>query len=466
MSKIQKNLEKNIAGEISKEQLSKEVDIVAQEIIKQQEDKSLKNLTNPSAIALSSTKHEVGQGIERVKKTPRQLFILFLTNQFVARAVTIRADALISKGYQIVEGDDVGVKACSELIENSGGINLFSQLSTNTDIAGDGFLEKIYATSKKAIRRLKHVHPLTLAFKTNKETNKIIVDSRGEPKSYSQKYVDEKGTEQERDVPLDRISHLRFNTLGDEFTGISTIQSGYDTIVRLMNMEYSAAEAAIKTANPIIVGKCNTKSPHQIAMWGTILGRINGREQVFVPQDMELEMLSPGAQNFSEYADYFLNAIVATFGVPKALILGSSMNSGNRAEMVVLSRHFYSLIRSNQRYMEDYFNKIFKEYALLAGFKAPVLKFGDVAEDAETNAKSAIDLFTAGIISNKEARVMIGLEGEVAESKVNPSLESDIKKSDMDAFFPEAPGKKSGSQSGVKTAQKNDEFSQVKNTKE
>jgi len=177
-------------------------------------------------------------------------------------------------------------------------------------------------------------------------------------------------------------------------------------------------------------------------------------------------MLSPGAQNFSEYADYFLNAIVATFGVPKALILGSSMNSGNRAEMVVLSRHFYSLIRSNQRYMEDYFNKIFKEYALLAGFKAPVLKFGDVAEDAETNAKSAIDLFTAGIISNKEARVMIGLEGEVAESKVNPSLESDIKKSDMDAFFPEAPGKKSGSQSGVKTAQKNDEFSQVKNTKE
>jgi len=446
-------IDKNVNKSISKEQLNKELKVVAKEILSQQEQAALKSVTNPSAIALSTTKHEVGQGIERVKKKVRQLFILYLTNQFVARAINVRADALISKGYTIVDGDEAGIKACTELIENSGGINLFWQLSVNTDIAGDGFNEKIYNKTKTAILRLKHVHPLTLEYKTSTDTNKIIVDKEGNPVSYVQYHYNKEGVEEESDVSLDRIEHLRYNTLGDEFTGISTIQPGYDTIVRLMNMEYSAAEAAIKTANPIIVGKCNTKSPHQIAMWGTILGRINGKEQVFVPQDMELDMLSPGPQNFNDYADYFLTAVVATFGVPKSMLLGES-TGGNRAEAVVLSRHFYSLIRSNQRYVENYFNKIFKEYADLAGFEAPRLAFEDVAEDAEVNTKSAIELMNAGIITIKEARNMIGLE-------TTASVETELKKSDMETYYPAEPGKASGSQAGVKDKQKSDPFSEV-----
>lgn len=461
-----KNIEKSIDNQISKEQLSSELNMVAKEILAQQKEQAMKNLTNPSAIALSSTKHEAGQGIERVKKTPRQLFILYLTNQFVARAINIRADTLVSRGYKIEGDDEVGIKACQELIDNSGGDNLFWQLSVNTDIAGDGFNEKIYNKAKTAILRLKPVHPLTLSYKTSIDSNKIIVDKKGEPVSYEQTYMDNKGMEKKKDVPLDRIAHLRFNTLGDEFTGISTIQSGYDTIVRLMNMEYSAAEAAIKTANPIIVGTCNTKSPHQIATWGTILGRINGREQVFVPEGMTLTMLSPGAQNFSDYADYFLDAVVATFGVPKAMLLGGSTGSGggNRAEMVVLARHFYSLIRSNQRYMEYFFNKIFKEYAELAGFKAPKLKFEDVAEDSEVNAKSAMELYDNGngIISLQEARAMIGLyPTKQANPKAGGSIKSDLKKSDMKTFFPAEPGSPSGSQKGVKNKQKASEFSEV-----
>lgn len=469
MSKISKNnkiVEASIKKNVTEEKLQKEVDAVAKEILVQQEQKQLASLTNPSAIALSTTKHDSGQGIERVKKTPRQLFILYLTNQFVSRAINIRADTLVSRGYKLVDGDNVGIKACQELIDNSGGDNLFWQLSLNCDISGDGFNEKIYNSNKTAILRLKPVHPLTLSFKTSPQTDKILVDSKGEPKSYEQIYTDEKGVEQKKDVPLDRISHLRFNTLGDEFTGVSTIQSGYNTIVRLMNMEYSAAEAAIKTANPIIVGSCNTKSPHQIAMWGTILGRINGREQVFVPEGMNLSMLSPGTQNFSDYADYFLDAVVATFGVPKAMLLGGSTSSGgNRAEMVVLARHFYSLIRGNQRYMEYYFNEIFKEYGKIAGFKPPKLQFEDVAEDAEVNAKSAIDLYNngQGIISLDEARAMIGLYPTKSEKKKIPgNSEGDLKKSDMETYFPNEPGSPSGSQKNIKNKQKISPFSEVK----
>jgi len=450
-------LDKTASKTYSTESLNRELVKVAKEILAEKEEKSLASATNPSAIALSTTKHDAGEGINGVKKTVRQLFILYLTNQFVARAINVRADILISRGYGIEGGDDAGIEACGKLIENSGGSNLFWQLSVNTDIAGDGFLEPIKNQSGNKFLRLKHVHPLTLAFKTNLKTNQIIVDSHGNPKSYVQHIVDKNGIQIEKDVAIDKIRHLRFNTLGDEFTGISTIQPGYNTIVRLMNMEYSAAEAAIKTANPLIVGECNTKSPNQIAMWGTILGRINGREQVFVPEGMKLSMLSPGQQNFSDYSSYFLDAVVSTFGVPKALILGES-SGGNRGEAVVLSRHLYSLIRGNQRYMEDYFNKIFEEYGKLAGFKAPKLVFKDIAEDAEATAQSAITLLTAGIISVEEARAMIGLY------PTGKTLGNELKDSDMKAWHPAEPGSPAGSQKNVKNKQKANEFSEVKST--
>ena len=443
-------------GEISEEKLMQEAEMVAKEILQQQEEARLKSLTNPSAVALYTTAHEVGEGIGKVKRNPKELFVLYLTNQFVARAVNIRADTLISRGYKIVGKDDKAVKACEELIENSGGINLFWQLSVNTDIAGDGFLEKIYNKKKNKILRLKHVHPLTLEFDKNTMTDKILVNEKGEPLRYIQYYVDTNGMEQTKPVPIDRIAHLRFNTLGDEFTGISTIQPGYNTIVRLMNMEYSAAEAAVKIANPIIVGYCNTKSPHQIALWGTILGRINGQDQVFVPEGMKLDTLQPGQQNFNDYAAYFLDAVVSCFGVPKSILLGESA-SGSRAESVVLSRHFYSVIRSNQRYMEEFFYEVFKEYAEMAGFEAPRLVFEDLAEDAAVNAQSAIDLFTAGIIEKNEARAMIGLY----PTKGGVQTEDAVKKADMEAWHPAEPGSPAGSQKGEKTKQKQSEFSEV-----
>jgi hypothetical protein len=442
----------------SKEQLMQELESTAAEILARQAQEKIDPLTNPSAIALDTTSPDTGSGLSRVKKTVRQLFALYLTNQFVARAVNIRADTLISKGYKIVGEDKEGVDACTELIDKSGGINLFWQLSVNTDIAGDGFLEKVYNAKQSKILRLKHVHPLTLRFKTGLTSGKILVNDEGRPIGYEQISQDANGKEYYIDVPYEVISHLRFNTLGDEFTGISTLQSGYDTIVRLMNMEYSAAEAAVKTANPIIVGTTNTKSPHMIALWGNILGRINGREQVFIPEGMELKMLSPGPQNFNDYADYFLNAVVATFGIPKGVLLGES-SGGNRAEGIILQRHFYSVIRGNQQYIERFFNEIFEEYADLAGFNAPKLVFEDVAEDADVNAKSAIELKMAGIITIAEARKMIGLEGE--GPKLEPGIATELAKNDMETWHPESPGKPTGSQKGVKSKQKIDKASDV-----
>lgn len=458
------NSSQELTEEKLKEELIAEAERVAKEILERNEEERINRvLTVPSAIALSTTEHSAGETVTKVRKSVKQLFNLYLLNQFVARAINVRAETIVSKGYDIVGKDKRGVELCKTLIKDSGGKNFISQFAINTYIAGDGFLEKIYNQKKTRILRLKHVHPLTIGFKKDLKTDRIIIDKETkEPVGYVQYYVDENGVEREQDISKDVIAHHKFNSLGDEFTGLSLIQPAYSTIVRLMNMEYSAAEAAIRTANPLIVAICNTKSPSQIALWGQILGRINGREQIFVPQEMDIKFLSPGNQNFNEYADYFLDAVVAAFGVPKGVLLGGS-GGGNRAESIVLTRHFYSSISSDQQSLQDFFDSIFEEYGKLAKFDPPRLIFGDVAEDAGTMSRAAIELYNSGIITVAEARQMIGLQPDVdGVLKKSVDVETDVKKSDMEQWH-NNPGESPGSQVGEK---RNNQFSPFSETKQ
>ena len=117
------NLEK------TEEKLNNELDKVAKEILARQteehDEKERKQITNPSAMALTTPSSDTGQDLSKVKKSVKQLFMLYLTNQYVARAINVRADTLISKGYEFVGGSKDGQEKCKTLIEKSGGINLF-----------------------------------------------------------------------------------------------------------------------------------------------------------------------------------------------------------------------------------------------------------------------------------------------------------------------------------------------------
>lgn len=449
---------KNENDLVSAEQLK-----VAEELIASSKEKELKKLlSNPSGPALETAEPETGSGMNRLRKEVYDLFALYLTNQFVNRAVNVRADTLISKGYKIIGEDMRGVEACQELIKNSGDISLFKQLSINTDVAGDGYLEIIFNKNYSKIVKLRHIHPLTMSYKYDKKSGKIIVDkSTKQPVAFTQKYVDVEGVIIEKDIPLDRVKHLKYNVVGDEFTGISTLQAGYDTIVRLMNMEHAAAHAAVKTANPLLIAEANTRSPHQVAIWGKILGRISGQEQVILPEGMKLSMLSPGSQNFNDYADYFLNAIVATFGVPRNILLGGNIGFSNRSEGVILARQFYILVRELQLLQEQLFNEVFEEYARIAGFKAPKLVFNDISEDQAVSVQSAVDLFKNGIISRDEARKIIGIEGEMSPMG-NDRSQGETDRATKETQFP-SDGKMSpaGSQKNIKRTQKNDPYSTV-----
>jgi len=453
----------NFLGMVSKKELEVlNEKLATQELLMKNEEEYSADTFSSSAARETHDKKDI-QGLTLKRIPVSQLQQLYLNNQFIFRGVNVRADELTTRGYEIIGDDEAGVEKCFELIENSGGINLFWQYSVNTDVAGDGYLEKIYNKAKNKIVYLKHINPVSFGFKTDEENhNRIIVDKNGNPVGYEQTVIDNDGVETRKDVSKDIIAHLRFNTFADEFNGISSLQSVYNTAIRLMNMEHAAAEAAVKTANPTWVVKTMSKSPQDLNKWSQILGRVSAKEVVFLPDGVDTKLESPGNQNFSDYSNYFLDAVVAALGVPKSILTGSSdKGGGNRATVNTLSKHFYSTIRANQRYEEDVFNEIFVEYGKIAGFEPPYLRFNDIAEDADRNGQRAVELFTTGLITIEEARTMIGLETDeklknelqkenkqVSNSEIDPDKEE--KKDDMETFFP------NGSQKGVKDKQKMD----------
>jgi len=449
--------------------------------------------TFPSYVAREATRIDDVQGTKKRRVKVKDLQSLYLNNQFIFRGVNVRAEELVTRGYKILEGDEKGREACQNLVEDSGSENLFKQMSVNCDVAGDGYLEKINDKDKTKIVKLKHVNPVNFSFWTEKNNDDlIVVDKKGLPISYMQKIEQsnaltsptpvgtsdikipntpeaENLTELRIPVPIEKIAHLKFNTFGDEFTGISTIQPVYNTSIRLMNMEHAAAEAAVKSANPTWVVQTQTKSPADLARWANVLGRISAKEVVFLPKDVTVKLESPGNQNFSAYSDYFLDAVVAALGVPKSILTGTSdSGGGNRSTVLTLSKHFYSIIRSNQRTVETLFNEIFREYGEMAGFKPPKLLFNDIAEDADRNGQRAVDLFEAGILTIEEARELIGLETPENVKKdleitntantagKNIKEDAELKKSDSEAFFPSSGTSKQGSQKNIKKKQKMD----------
>jgi len=410
-------------------------------------------LTEPSLIATDA--RELSDIMNEMKKRVdlKNLQPLYLRNQFIFRAINVRASEMISRGYDIVGEDQDGVDKCSKLIKESGGSAFLRQSSINSDVFGNCYWEHIYNKGGKEILLLKQIHPLTFGFTYDRLKNIIILNDDKTPKSYTQKIVDPMtGVETFIEVPKEKITHIKYNTFGDEFSGISTLQPLYDTTLRLMNMEKSAATSALKIANPIAVLKTNAKSPVILAKWMKVIGKITGQQSVSLGEEQDLKFLSPEQQLFSEYAEYFLDAVVAGTSVPRAILLGQG--GGGRAETITLSKHFYRIIRDNQLIFERDINVIFEKYGKLANFKAPKFIFKDVAEDADALGEMAKGLFESGIIDREEARLMIGINGPGGKKLIIDGASEEIKKNDMKTFFPKEVKSPEGSQITNKSTMK------------
>lgn len=112
-------------------------------------------ITEPSLIAsdaraLTDIVNEMQKRVDL-----KNLQAIYLRNQFIFRGINKRASEMVTRGYDVIGEDQVGVDKCSALLKNSGGPIFLRQSSINADVFGNSFWEKIPNKTGNEILKLK-----------------------------------------------------------------------------------------------------------------------------------------------------------------------------------------------------------------------------------------------------------------------------------------------------------------------
>jgi len=278
-------------------------------------------------------------------------------------------------------------------------INLFRNISIDTDWSGNGYWEKRY-NKKAELINLDPVHPLHLDFK--RWPNNKIIFYLGKPYAYHQK-VEQK----ERDIEPYRIAHLRYNSIGDELLGISTLEPLFKTLQRLMNIEEGIAQGIVRHGTPlhdIIVG--DEAHPPTKEMLDNAADEVKGlnymTEYVHPPwyRVQLIESFSLGKA--SKYVDPFVDNIVSATGIPKFMLLGKGEET-NKAVAQQILRGLNMTIEPLQQSLKLMFEKevLFPlmKYHNVDG--CPYIQWNEILPEESTDPVKKLELLSKIAINNK-----------------------------------------------------------------
>ena len=192
-------------------------------------------------------------------------------------------------------------------------------------IYGNGFIELVRNRDDNTIVGLKNVYSPTMDFQKT-SSGRIIFDRlTKEPKGYQQEIHTEKGLEKIK-VDKERIAHLKIQEIGEAFAGISPFEPLYKTELIRMNIDEAMGESAFRQAFPIYIAYVGLpdRDPSVKELDETHKEILKvGQKSVFTfPHYTKLVRLdSPSVEAVAKYADYFLDAVTAGTGLPRALLM-------------------------------------------------------------------------------------------------------------------------------------------------
>ncbi|MDP2692278.1 MAG: hypothetical protein Q8O88_01400 [bacterium] len=325
-----------------------------------------KPVTQPSIIVEGGLQQI---GLKKLKPEDIEKFLLM--HPLVARGIEIRANRIISRGYEIKPVNKSqqakrAAKEMSDLMENSGGVILLKNWIQNTYGFGNGYLTLVPNTKGNKIVMLRQEHPIFFRIARHKLTDNerqkkaqyefglygpaqtdnfyygygtLKIDPiTKRPSAYTQvkydaskQYVVPFGPE----LKTDEVAHLVFDTWGDEIDGISVIQYIHLLIKYLLNLENAAAENIFRhgfTQKKITTEIMTERDLREISK---NVKDINAKDAIILPKGVNLENLIPGQTQFPAIHDKFMTLIAIRLGVPKPILTldGTEINKATMDEL-------------------------------------------------------------------------------------------------------------------------------------
>jgi len=382
----------------------------------------------------------------------KELEILYRNSWACFKAINVRANLLSARGLKIVTKDDKAKKVVSELIMRMHTTspmlalqNTFRERSINTDVFGNGYDELLYmpaGTKDKPIPvsqatdllGFTAMHPMNTDFIRKDMSDYIEVDNTGTPVGYNYQTDPSGNTTTGIKLELDRVGHLKYNVIGDELLGISTLEPVYKTAERLLKIEEGITQGIMTHGNPlhdVIVGdESHPPDKKMIDNTAAEVAGLNMKSEYVHPPWIrvgQIESFSLGKA--ASYMQPYITAIAAGTGVPEFILLGRGEGT-NKATAQAMVNFIHQTIEPLQQKQAMYFeDKILAPLMRLHKIEeVPKVEWNEILPKNPNDYSQIVKVLSDAMIDGKhvvtreEVREIAGLTSETSFKTGNNTL--------------------------------------------
>jgi len=374
----------------------------------------------------------------------KELEILYRNSWPIKKAVNVRANLLSFRGMKINYKSDKAKKVTKKLLMSMhktrpmlGLQNSFKNRSIDVDIFGNSFDELLYtpagthkepANPENATDLLgwKQLHPINIDFQRT-QTERIRFKNNI-PIGWVYRQNPAEGYKK-INLPLKRVAYCKYNQVGDELLGMSSIEPVFKTAERELKIEEGITQGILTHGNPlhdVIVGDEShpPTKPMIDAVTDEVKGLNNKSEYVHPPwiRVGQIEAFSLGKA--PNYLQPFITGIAAAFEVPEFVLTGRGEGT-NKATAQVMINFIHQTIQPLQQIQAMYF-----EEEILAPLmklhkidEVPMIEWNDVLPRSVTDYANVVKTLTESMVGGKqivtfeEARELAGLDKEISFKK-------------------------------------------------
>ncbi len=311
-------------------------------------------------------------------KGKRELEILYRNSWACYKAINVRANLLSSRGLKIVCRSEKAERVVKNFLKRLHPTKpmevlqeTFRHRSINADIFGNAFDELLFlpksnpkkpspVSKAKEMIGFTPMHPMNTDFLRDNMGDRIQMEN-GLPKGYV--WRKDPMTEGVDDIPLeiDRVGHLKYNVIGDELLGISTLEPIFKTAENLRKIEEGITQGILTHGNPlhdVIVGdESHPPTKSMIDNVASEVAGLNSKSEYVHPPWIrvgQIESFSLGKS--PNYMQPFITAIAAGTGVPEFILTGRGEGT-NKATAEAMINFIHQTIEPLQLTQAIYFEE-------------------------------------------------------------------------------------------------------------
>lgn len=385
-------------------------------------------------------------------KGKKQLEILYRNSWAVFKALNVRANILSSRGLKVICKTDKAKTVLKKMLFRMHPSRPMQMLqesfrlrSLNADIFGNAFDELLFTPTgtkekPKSVSEATDMlgfsvmHPMNTDF-IRENFDSLITMEGNKPKGYVWRQDPLQESDSGIELEIARVGHLKYNVIGDELLGMSSIEPMFKTAERLLKIEEGVTQGILTHGNPlhdVIVGdESHPPTKSMIDDTATAVQGLNTKSEYVHPPWIrvgQIESFSLGKS--PNYMQPFITAIAACTSVPEFILLGRGEGT-NKATAQSMINFIHQAILPLQNAQALYF-----EEQILAPLmklnkieEIPKVEWNEILPRDPNDYANIIKVFSElvrdekPVVSGEELREMGGLTNETSFKTTGTSIE-------------------------------------------